>query len=178
MHNFSKSAVATLISGLLLGTSAHAGVSITQGKTTIPDGEATHAQDITVQNEHVAFALAVESAPPWGVPRGTLVDLAAVKNGKIDLDRVAFADFIPNCWSAWPNDRKSIEIIEDSDNKAVIKVSRNFDNVDITTWYTLASGSDSIALKTVMTNQGKKDLALESGHTIWPDTGYQFAVPG
>ena len=43
---------------LLLGTSAHAGVSITQGKTTIPDGEATHAQDITVQNEHVAFALA------------------------------------------------------------------------------------------------------------------------
>ncbi|MGP1392053.1 MAG: CehA/McbA family metallohydrolase [Vibrio diabolicus] len=178
MHNFSKSAVATLISGLLLGTSAHAGVSITQGKTTIPDGEATHAQDITVQNEHVAFALAVESAPPWGVPRGTLVDLAAVKNGKVDLDRVAFADFIPNSWSAWPNDRKSIEIIEDSDNKAVIKVSRNFDNVDITTWYTLASGSDSIALKTVMTNQGKKDLALESGHTIWPDTGYQFAVPG
>lgn len=90
MHKFSKSAVATLVSGLLLGASAHADVSITQGKTAIPDGEATHAQDITVKNEHVAFALAVESAPPWGVPRGTLVDLAAVKNGKIDLDRVAF----------------------------------------------------------------------------------------
>ncbi|OOE99625.1 CehA/McbA family metallohydrolase [Salinivibrio sp. IB643] len=178
MHKFSKSAVATLVSGLLLGASAHADVSITQGKTAIPDGEATHAQDITVKNEHVAFALAVESAPPWGVPRGTLVDLAAVKNGKIDLDRVAFADFIPNSWSAWPNDRKSIEIVEDSDEKAVIKVSRNFDKVDITTWYTLAAGSDAIALKTVMNNQGEDDLELESGHTIWPDTGYQFAVPG
>jgi len=178
MHKVSKSALATLASGLVLGSVAHANVSITQGKTAIPDGEATHAQDITIKNNHVAFALAVESAPPWGVPRGTLVDLAAVKNGNIDLDRVAFADFIPDSWSAWPNERKAISIVEDSADKAVIKVSRNFDKVDITTWYTLEAGSDAIHLKTVMTNQGDQDRDLESGHTIWPDTGYQFSVPG
>lgn len=178
MSTFSKTAIAAVASGLLLGPNAFANVSITKGQTAIPDGEAVYEKDITVKNEHVAFALAIESAPPWGVPRGTLVDLAAVKDGEIDLDRVAFADFIPNSWSAWPNDRKSVEILEDSPKKAVIKISRNFDDVDITTWYTLESGSDSILLKTTMTNQGDQALELESGHTIWPDTGYQFAVAG
>ncbi|RUO25550.1 phosphoesterase [Aliidiomarina minuta] len=178
MHRISKSAVATLVFGLVLGSAAHANVTITQGATAIPDGEATHEQDITVRNEHLAFALAVESRAPWGVPRGALVDLAAVKNGDIDEDRIAFADFIPNGWSAWPNDRRSVEILEDTSDKAVIKVSRNFGHVDITTWYTLAAGSDAIELKTVMTNQGEEDLELQSGFTIWPDVGNMFAVPG
>ena len=163
---------------LLLSAVAHADVTVTTGKTPIPDGEAIHAQDITVQNEHLAFALAVESSAPWGVPRGALVDLAPVKQGRIDVDRVAFADFIPNSWSAWPNQRKSVEIVENSGDKAVIKISRNFGKVDITTFYTLAAGADAIGLKTVMTNGGQEDLELISGFTLWPDAGTMFPVPG
>ncbi|MGX5915188.1 CehA/McbA family metallohydrolase [Aliidiomarina sp. Khilg15.8] len=172
-----NSALASVVFALSLGTMAQANVSITQGQSVIPDGKATHEQDLTVQNEHLAFALAIESPVPWGVPRGALVDLAAVKDGKVDADRVAFADFIPNNWSAWPNQRKSVEILEDSSAKAVIKISRNFGHVDITTWYTLRSGSDAIELKAVMTNQGEESLDLQSGFTIWPETGHMFPVP-
>ncbi|MDV6315318.1 CehA/McbA family metallohydrolase [Idiomarina sp. HP20-50] len=174
----SKKITATLLLGSMLGSVAHADVTITTGKTIIPDGEATHSQDITVSNENLAFALAVESSAPWGVPRGALVDLAAVKNGQVDLDRIAFADFIPNSWSAWPNDRKSLKIIEDTSDRAVIKVSRNFGKVDISTWYTLVSGSDAIELKTVMTNHGKEAIELTSGFTLWPDAGTMFPAPG
>src|SRR5205809_6047450 len=36
--------------------------------TPIPDGDARAAGDLTVVNEKLAFALAVESAVPFGVP--------------------------------------------------------------------------------------------------------------
>lgn len=173
-----KSAFASLVFALSFGATAQASVSVTQGQNVIPEGKATHEQDITVQNEHLAFALAIESPAPWGVPRGALVDLAAVKDGKVDEDRVAFADFIPNNWSAWPNQRKSVEILENSSEKAVIKISRNFGEVDLTTWYTLRAGSDAIELKAVMTNHGEAALDLQSGFTIWPETGHMFPVPG
>ncbi|MGM0482179.1 MAG: CehA/McbA family metallohydrolase [Pseudomonadota bacterium] len=172
-----KNAFASVVFSLLLSTIAQADVSITQGQSVIPEGKATHPRDITVQNEHLAFALAIESPVPWGVPRGALVDLAAVKNGKVDADRVAFADFIPNNWSAWPNQKKSVEVLENRAEKAVIKISRNFGEVDITTWYTLRSGSDAIELKTEMTNHGEESLDLRSGFTIWPETGHMFPVP-
>ncbi|WP_419307758.1 CehA/McbA family metallohydrolase [Chromohalobacter israelensis] len=169
------------LAALTLGAStlAQADVSVTRGATDIPDGEANHAQDITIANDQLAFALAVESRPPWGVPRGTLVDLAAVKDGEIDLDRVAFADFIPNNWSAWPNDGKEVEVVEESAERAVIRVSRNFGEAMVTTTYTLEAGSDRVHLETVLDNQGDEPLeAIRSGFTLWPDTGYLFGVPG
>ena len=73
------------------------------GATPIEDGEAVGGGDITILNEHLAFALAVETAAPYGVPRGAIVDVAPVVAGKPGRDRVVFADFIPNGRSAWPN---------------------------------------------------------------------------
>ena len=163
---------------LMLSAVASAEVTITQGKTLIPDGEANHVKDITVKNEKLAFALAIESAAPWGVPRGALVDLSVVTNGRIEGDKIAFADFIPNSWSAWPNDGKEIEIIENTPQQATIKIQRNFASVDITTWYSLAAGDDQIKLKTVMHNNGDKTLSLTSGFTLWADAGQMFEVPG
>ncbi|MCI0594016.1 MAG: phosphoesterase, partial [Chromohalobacter sp.] len=158
---------------------AQADVSVTRGATNIPDGEAINAQDLTVANDKLAFALAIESSPPWGVPRGTLVDLAAVKEGEVDLDRIAFADFIPDNWSAWPNDGKKIEVVEKSPERAVIRVSRNFGEAMVTTTYTLEAGSDRVHLETVLDNRGDAPLQnIRSGFTLWPDTGYLFGVPG
>jgi len=163
----------------LLAASAQAEVSVTRGTTPIPDGEATAAEDITVANDHLAFSIAVASQPPWGVPRGTLVDLAAVKGGKIDLDRIAFADFIPNNWSAWPNDGKTIRVVERSPERAVIEIARNFGEAMVTTTYTLEAGSDRVHLETTLDNRGDTPMkALRSGFTLWPDTGYRFGVPG
>ncbi len=67
-------------------------MSITRGATPIPDGEALADEDLTIANDRLAFAIAVESRPPWGVPRGILVDLAAVEEGEVDLNRIAFAE--------------------------------------------------------------------------------------
>lgn len=162
-----------------LAQPALAEVSISEGPTPIPDGEAASAGDITVKNDLLAYTLAVESQAPWGVPRGAIVDLAAVKDGEMDLDRIAFADFIPNNWSAWPNDGRDVEIVTDTPQKAVIRISRNFGEADIATTYTLEEGSDRIHLRTEMTNNGEEPMEdLLSGFTLWPDSGYLFAVPG
>ena len=87
----------------MLPAVACASVQVIVGPTPIDQGEAKSAGDITVVNEKLAFALAVTSRVPYGVPRGALIDLAPVTNGKIGTDCVVFADFIPNNWSAWPN---------------------------------------------------------------------------
>ena len=92
--------------------SASAEVRVVQGRTPIPEGNARAAGDITVVNEHLAFALAVESPAPYGVPRGAIVDIAPVTDGTIGRDRVVFADFIPNNWSAWPNTYQHVEVLE------------------------------------------------------------------
>jgi hypothetical protein len=83
--------------------SAAADVRVLVGPTPIVKGDARAAGDITVVNEHLAFALAVQSPVPYGVPRGALIDLAPVTDGVVGRDRVVFADFIPDNWSAWPN---------------------------------------------------------------------------
>lgn len=174
-----------LRSGLLLsaavglGQPALAEVTLTRGPTPIPDGEALAAGDLTVQNDHLAFTLAVESQAPWGVPRGAIVDLAPVRDGAPDLDRVAFADFIPNNWSAWPNTRQEVEVLTETPEKVVIRAVRDFGDADIETTYTLEEGSDRVHLVTTMTNNGEAALADQmSGFTLWPDSGYFFSVPG
>ena len=162
-----------------LAQPALAEVTLTEGPSPIPDGEALSSGDLTVQNEHLAFTLAVGSQAPWGVPRGAIVDLAPVKEGEITLDRIAFADFIPNNWSAWPNTRRDVEIITQSPEKVVIRITRDFGKVDIATTYTLEEESDRIHLRTEMTNKGDAPLDEQmSGFTLWPDSGYILPVPG
>ncbi|RUA22114.1 hypothetical protein DSL92_07785 [Billgrantia gudaonensis] len=59
-----------VLAGLLTGIPvAQADVSITRGATDIPDGEALAEEDLTVANDRLAFAIAVESRPPWGAAR-------------------------------------------------------------------------------------------------------------
>lgn len=170
-----------LLSTTMIGlcSPAFSEVSVARGPSPIPDGEALADEDITLQNDHLAATLAVGSQAPWGVPRGAIVDLAPVKDGAPALDRIAFADFIPNNWSAWPNTRSEVEVVTDTPERAVIRISRDFGGADITTTYTLDEGSDRIHLVTEMTNNG--DAALEeqlSGFALWPDGGYLFPVPG
>jgi hypothetical protein len=160
-------------------SSAPAAVRVIIGPTPIPRAAARAAGDITVVNERLAFALAVESAVPYGVPRGAIVALAPVRQGRIDRNRVVFADFIPNNWSAWPNTYHHVDILERGPQRVRIRAVRDFGAATITTLYTLAAGSDQIAISTTMTNGGKRALAdLLSGFTLWPNSGFLFPVPG
>jgi hypothetical protein len=167
-----------LATGLSVAVHSHAAVSIIHGKTIIPAGNANSDKDLTIRNDKLAFSIAVGSAPPWGVARGCIVDIANVKaDGSLSNDRVAFADFIPNNWSSWPNTYQNVDIIKDSKDEAIVQVTRDFGKVVINTTYSLVTGSDRIHVKTVMTNQGEAIADMLSGYTLWPDGGYKFAVP-
>src|SRR6187402_2613154 len=122
--------------------SAGAAANVVVGPTPIADGEAVAARDITVFNEHLAFGLAVESVVPYGVPRGAIVDVAPVVDGKPGRDRVVFADFIPNNWSAWPSTYQRVDILERGPQRVVVKAARDWGKVTITTTYTLRAGVD------------------------------------
>jgi hypothetical protein len=158
---------------------AGAAVQVIVGPTPIIDGEAKAAADITVVNEKLAFALAVSSPVPYGVPRGAIIDVAAVTSGKVGRDCVVFADFIPNNWSAWPNTFQHVEIIERGPQQAIVRVVRDWGKVTVTTVYTLKSNSDLVQIRTTMNNGGTSALSdLLSGLTLWPKRGYLFGVPG
>jgi len=153
-------------------------VRIVVGPTPIPAGSARAPGDLTVVNERLAFALAVESAAPYGVPRGALVDLAPVRDGVIGRDRVVFADFIPDNWSAWPNTFHRVDVLERGPQRVRIRAVRDFGAATVTTLYTLAAGSDQIAIETTLRNGGTQALTLHSGLTLWPSSGFLFPVPG
>jgi hypothetical protein len=148
------------------------------GPTPIQDGEAKSAGDITVVNERLAFALAVGSLVPYGVPRGAIVDVAPVVDGKVGRDCVVFADFIPNNWSAWPNTFQHIEILERGPKRAVVRTVRDWGKVTVTTVYTLESNADAVRIRATMSNGGAALSGLLSGLTLWPKGGYFFGVPG
>jgi len=170
----------TLLAALaLLSPLASAAVRVIVGPTPIPKGNARAAGDITVVNERLAFALAVESPAPYGVPRGALIDIAPVSAGAISRDRIVFADFIPNNWSAWPNTYQHVDILERGPAQVRIRVVRDLGTVRIETRYALAARSDRVAISTTMTNEGPTALVdLLSGLTLWPSSGFLFAVPG
>ena len=173
--------ISTAIAAGTLGLSSisYADVSISKGRTSIPAGNALSFKDLTIKNEKLAFALAIGSPPPWGVARGCIVDIANVlPDGSLSNDRVAFADFIPNNWSSWPNTYQKVDIITDSPELAVVKVTRDFADVIISTTYSLKSGSDLIHVSTTMDNQGEDLNGILSGYTLWPDGGFKFAIPG
>ena len=119
----------------MLALTAHAAVQVIVGPTPIEGGEAKSAGDITVVNEKLAFALAVTSPVPYGVPRGAIIDVAPVTRGKIGRDCVVFADFIPNNWSAWPNTFQHVEILERGPDRAVVRTVRDWGQVTVTTVY-------------------------------------------
>ena len=174
----SRCAVAACFLALALPAIGHAAVQVIVGATPIHGGDAKSDGDITVVNEKLAFALAVGSPVPYGVPRGAIIDVAPVVNGRIGRDCVVFADFIPNNWSAWPNTFQHIEILERGPARAVIRTIRDWGKVTVTTVYTLDSNSDSIAIRVVMSNGGSALSDLLSGMTLWPKGGYLFGVPG
>jgi hypothetical protein len=179
MVTLRTASTAALLLLCTLWTAAPAAVRVVPGPTPIPDGDARAAGDLTVINERLAFALAVGSAAPYGVPRGAIVDIAPVIEGRIERDRIAFADFIPDNWSAWPNTYSHVEILEHGPQRVRIRAVRDWGKVTVETLYTLASGSDSIEIRTTMSNGGEATLrGLLSGLTLWPRSGFLFPVPG
>lgn len=179
MRRLFRSALVAAILCAAIPAVVLASVRAITGPTPIPRGAATSARDITVVNEKLAFAIAVESHMPYGVPRGGIVDVAPVRDGRIERDRVEFADFIPDDWSAWPNTYQHVQILQNDARQVRIRSTRDWGKVRISTEYSLAAGADAVNIVTIMTNEGTKTLAdLKSGLTLWPNSGFFLEVPG
>lgn len=158
---------------------AQAQISVEVGPTGIPRGEATGQRDITVSNGLFALAFAVDSAPPWGVARGGIVDIAIIRNGELGNDFVSLVDFMPNNWSAWPTSYQQVEIIKQTERELTVRTRRDWADAELETHFHLKLNDPHLHIKTIMRNGGDKTLLeLETGYVAWPDGGYLFGVPG
>jgi hypothetical protein len=162
-----------------LPLSAIADVTLTVGPTPIPRGDAQGARDITVNNGLFAVAFAVETAPPWGVARGGIVDIAVIRNGEIGFDIASLADFLPNSWTNWPTTYQRVRVVEQSAQQVVIRTERDWDEVELVSLFTIRADDSVIRVATEMTNRGDTALTdIKSGYVVWPDGGSMFGVPG
>lgn len=152
-------------------------VTVTEGPTTIINGTCMGADDLTVQNGLFAIAIAVDTSPPWGVPKGSILDAALVKDGAPGLDRLTLADFLPNAWAAWPSTYQTVEVTKDTADQAVVTVSRDYDEMTLVTTITVDRGSRFARLSTLATNpaaSGKTYTDIFCGYTFCTNGGYMF----
>ena len=170
--------VLTLLA-LLPMSAALAEISVTTGPTNIPRGDAVGARDITVNNGVFAVAFAVDTAPPWGVARGGIIDIAPIHDGQIAFDIASLADFLPNTWTNWPTSYQNVTVEEKSAGEVVIRVLRDWEDVELETAFTIRDADSRIHIVTTMTNTGDESLTeLVSGYVAWPNGGSLFGVPG
>jgi hypothetical protein len=152
-------------------------VTVTTGPTTIINGTCMGAHDITIQNGIFAIAIAVDTMPPWGVPKGSILDGALVKDGVPGLDRLTLIDFLPNAWAAWPNTSQTIEVTTNTADKAVVTVTRDYDKMSLVTTIEVDRGSKFAGLSTVVTDPlatGQAYTDIYPGYTFCTNGGYMF----
>ena len=172
-----KTALAALLVFAMLG--AQAQVTVVSGPTFIPRGDAQGEKDITVSNGLFAVAFAVDTAPPWGVARGGIVDIALLEDGQPGYDIASLADFMPNDWSSWPTTYQVVAVTQTSSEQAVVTTRRDWGDVQLETRFTIRDNDSVIEIDTRMVNAGKTALTdIRSGYVVWPDGGYLFGVPG
>lgn len=154
-------------------------VEIVVGPTAIPRGDATGATDITISNDLFAIAIAVETAPPWGVARGGILDIAPITDGKPGYDIASLADFMPNNWSSWPTSYQRVTIEKQTADEVIVRTVRDWGDVELNTSFRVADGDSSVHIVTSMTNKSKTAIEdLLSGYIVWPDGGALFGIPG
>ena len=153
-------------------------LSVVIGPTTIPRGDAVGDKDITVSNGLFAVAFAVDTAPPWGVARGGIVDIAIMRKGELDYDIASLADFMPNNWSSWPTTYQHVTVEKHTADEVVVKTERDWGAVELETLFRLKAGDSRIQIVTRMTNNGDAVLNdLLSGYVVWPDGGSLHETP-
>jgi hypothetical protein len=155
------------------------GVTVQVGPTAIEGGDALGVTDITVSNDRLAIAFAVETAPPWGVARGGIVDVAIVRDGEVSPDLASLVDFLPNGWSGWPTSYQAVTVESETRDEVVVRTERDWGEVLLVTKFRIRAGDNRVHIRTEMTNVGDAPLlALTSGYALWPDGGFMFGIPG
>jgi hypothetical protein len=172
MNHLMRSFLVFILCVLMSCTSDETLLSVEIGPTQIPRGDATAANDITVSNALFAVAFAVDTAPPWGVARGGIVDISIIRNGELDYDIASLADFMPNNWSSWPTTYQRVTVETQTHEEVVIRTERDWGDVELVTRFHIKARDSRIRIVTSMTNKGDAAIAnLLSGYVVWPDGG-------
>ena len=153
---------------MLLGASiAVAEIEVVTGPTPIPRGDAVGENDITISNGIFAIAFAVDSAPPWGVARGGIIDIALLENGVPGYDIASLADFMPNNWSSWPTTYQRVDVARPGPDEVVVTTVRDWGDVALETTFRIRNGDSRIHITTEMTNLGDEPLTdLLTGYVV------------
>ncbi|MFW5970678.1 MAG: CehA/McbA family metallohydrolase [Desulfovermiculus sp.] len=154
-------------------------VRITTDGVAIPDGDTGASGDLTLMNNQVICKFATQTKPPWGMPSGGILDISPVVNGEPLLDLVNIFDFLPDNWCSWPNTYHRVQAVDNGPKRGVIRVERDWGEVDLVTEYTLAQSQNVITVSTSMTNAGNHALEdIQPGYTLYLKGGYMFTPPG
>ncbi len=152
-------------------------VTVTTGPTAITNGSCLGANDITIDNGLFAIAIAVDTAPPWGVPLGSILDGTTIKDGVWGTDRLTLVDFLPNAWAAWPNTYQNITVTTETADQAVVTIERDFNAMQLVTTITVDRDSRFVKLKTVAENpvgSGATYTDIYPGYTFCTSGGFMF----
>ena len=173
----SSSPDSTVIGSLSEG--AEQALRVVVGPTPIPSGDALGANDITVSNKFFALSFAVDTASPWGVARGGILDIEIFREGQLERDFVSLVDFMPNYWSAWPTSYQRVEVLQESLEEVVVRSQRDWGEVTLETTFTIGADSNLVRINTTMTNSSAQPISdLTSGYIAWPNGGQLFGMPG
>ncbi|MFK8022088.1 MAG: CehA/McbA family metallohydrolase [Pseudomonadales bacterium] len=149
------------------------------GRTPIPAGEALGTRDITVSNKYFSASFGVDTASPWGVATGGILDIGIVRGETIGEDFVSLVDFMPNYWSAWPTTYQRVSIESSSSEKVVVLTERDWGEVKLETRFEIFKEMNSIRIVTEMRNASDHGIEnIRSGYIAWPSGGYLFGMPG
>lgn len=147
---------------------------VSRGPTPIGDGNATSPSDITLQNEYLVVSLAVESPPPYGIPKGILVDAAPAGDVPDSLTQFSF---ILDGWGQWP-EYDDVQILENTPERGVVQLKGSWKGVDVTTTYTLERDWHYVhVVNEVVNNTEEAFEGITSGYGMTLSRGWAF-TPG
>ncbi|MCC6034526.1 MAG: CehA/McbA family metallohydrolase [Desulfurococcaceae archaeon] len=163
---------------LLSTTSTPSGVRIIWGPTPIMEGEATGSNDLTIMNEYYAVAFGLSTLPPWGIPRGHIIDLAPV--GEKTSDVLAQFSFPLNDWANWAviDLEKGFIVIDETPLRAIVIAIGKWRDLIVNYTYVFESGKPYFTVLVNVTNTGTITYVNHiMGPAITFKRGWTF-VPG
>jgi hypothetical protein len=159
--------------------SAFSTLEVNIGPTKIPSGDAQGSGDITISNAYYSVAFAVDTASPWGVAKGGILDIAVNTSSGLGADFVSLVDFMPNYWSAWPSSYQTTKVIEQTESLVIVRTSRDWGEVGLQTDFSFSADSNLVKIHTIMSNPSPQTIAdLTTGYIVWPTGGHLFGMPG
>lgn len=154
------------------------GVRVVWGPTPIMEGEAKGPGDLTIMNEYYAVAFALTTDPPWGIPRGHIVDLMPTGEGFADV--LAQFSFPLNDWGNWAKIdlEKGFQVIDESPSRVIVVAVGTWKGLRVNYTYIFEAGKPYFKVVVNVTNL---DTVAYVNHIMGPaitfETGWTF-IPG